>query len=457
MPPTSESTHLFLSPITHPKDHIWFKSNVNLGESTLRNFVRDMAATVGLKGDYTNKSGRVKGITRMCVARVPLKTIALNTGHKNMKSIERYNWVKALDARVARALARPDSGERVFKKHYEVEVAQWHAANGGVQPQQSIQFSEVSNQGARVDFSFSSLPDCSLRGDPILAIENVGGKSISPSSSSPRPVLIGSTSTEPVSIVPALVSQVNFRASLDVPIQHVSAPLTSDTIPVDLCNTPITSIPTSSPTSTPVDAPMELQNAPVTASPTSSLISNLENPLDCTPSTPLRPLSASTPVQPLPCSTPSSSLPLATPTSLVEEEMRFWSQYNFDDEGDNGSLSVEKITEAPQGTIFAMQKNLALLRRENAILRDSLAALQQQASLQEQVVNQKQAAHQYQAAHQQQVRYHQQSSLVNHESSRNHQPFFQQQQQNQHASNGYRYPYMVSKSRFFINSLLLST
>ncbi|KAG0562887.1 hypothetical protein KC19_9G179800 [Ceratodon purpureus] len=91
-----------------------------------------------------------------------------------------------------------------------------------------------------------------------------------------------------------------------------------------------------------------------------------------------------------------------------------------------------------------MQKNLALLRRENAILRDSLATLQQQASLQEQVVHQKQAAHhQYQAAHeQQQVRYHQQPAPVNHEPSRNHQPFFQQQRQNQHASNGYCYPYM---------------
>lgn len=51
MPPTSESTHIFLSPITHPEDHIWFKSNVNLGESMLRNFVRDMAAAAGLKGD----------------------------------------------------------------------------------------------------------------------------------------------------------------------------------------------------------------------------------------------------------------------------------------------------------------------------------------------------------------------------------------------------------------------
>lgn len=60
-------------------------------------------------------------------------------------------------------------------------------------------------------------------------------------------------------------------------------------------------------------------------------------------------------MHPLPCSTP-----LATPTSLVEEEMRFWSQYNFDDEGDNDSLPVEKITEAPKGTIFAMQKNFAL-------------------------------------------------------------------------------------------------
>ena len=49
-----------------------------------------------------------------------------------MKSIERYNRVKALDARAARALARPDNGERVFEKHCEVEAAQWHATNGAL-------------------------------------------------------------------------------------------------------------------------------------------------------------------------------------------------------------------------------------------------------------------------------------------------------------------------------------
>ena len=135
MPPTSESAHLFLSPIFHPKDNIWFKSNVNLGKSTLWNFVQDMARAAGLKGNYTNKSGRIICITRMCVARVQLRTIALNTGSKNMKSIERYNRVKELDARAAQLLARLDNGEKVFEEHYEVEVEKWDAANGGVQPQ----------------------------------------------------------------------------------------------------------------------------------------------------------------------------------------------------------------------------------------------------------------------------------------------------------------------------------
>lgn len=91
--------------------------------------------------------------------------------------------------------------------------------------------------------------------------------------------------------------------------------------------------------------------------------------------------------------------------------MRFWLQYNFDDEGDNGFLSVDKITEAWQGTRFAMQKTWL------CYLEGFLATLQQQTSLQEQVVHHKQAAHQYQATHQQQqVRYHQQSTLLNHES-----------------------------------------
>jgi len=68
---------------------------------------------------------------------------------------------------------------------------QWHVAISSLQPQQSIQFFEVSNQGAKVDLSFSSLFDCSLSGDPILAIKNVGGESILPSLSSPRLVSIG--------------------------------------------------------------------------------------------------------------------------------------------------------------------------------------------------------------------------------------------------------------------------
>jgi hypothetical protein len=69
MPKYSNARHLFLSSkkfkdqIVIEADPIWFKKNVNLGESTIQTFFHDMAIRVGLKGNYTNKSSRVINIT----------------------------------------------------------------------------------------------------------------------------------------------------------------------------------------------------------------------------------------------------------------------------------------------------------------------------------------------------------------------------------------------------------
>ena len=73
-------------------------------------------------------------------------------------------------------------------------------------------------------------------------------------------------------------------------------------------------------------------------------------------------------------------------SSLVEEEMQFWSKFNFEAEGVDFCLPTTTIVEAPKGTRFAMQRNVALLQRENAILKNSLVqVMQQQSSLEEQL------------------------------------------------------------------------
>lgn len=106
MPDDCLDKHLFLSPIQHPKNNVWFENIVNLGESTLWHVIRTMAPSAGLVGDFTNKSGRVTTITRMRIANVSEYVIAANSGHKNIASSERYYRVKALKVRAAQALAR---------------------------------------------------------------------------------------------------------------------------------------------------------------------------------------------------------------------------------------------------------------------------------------------------------------------------------------------------------------
>ena len=65
----------------------------------------------------------------------------------------------------------------------------------------------------------------------------------------------------------------------------------------------------------------------------------------------------------------------ATPDSLVEHEMQFWVQYIIENPCDdlNVMFTPPTLAEASEGTRFAMQKNVALMRRENAVLKQQLS------------------------------------------------------------------------------------
>ena len=159
MPLNPKSDHLFLSPIKNPKDRVWFKGSINLGEGSLRHFLRDMADAIGLEGDYSNKSGRVTTITHMSIRCVPPETIASNTGHKNLSSIQRYNRIESLKTKVAQNLIRPGvHGD--FHSEYEIEVAECHKANKSANHQSTITLNEENGGNYEVGFEFivSSAP-----------------------------------------------------------------------------------------------------------------------------------------------------------------------------------------------------------------------------------------------------------------------------------------------------------
>jgi hypothetical protein len=52
---------------------------------------KQMATIVGIQKDITNKSGRVTSITQMAMAQVPPEVMALTTGHRNLKTLGRYD------------------------------------------------------------------------------------------------------------------------------------------------------------------------------------------------------------------------------------------------------------------------------------------------------------------------------------------------------------------------------
>lgn len=299
MPKNSDQGHLFLSPIQHPKTIVWFKKNTNLGESTLRHFVRDMAAAAGLTGDYTNKSGRVTAITRMCIAEVPLEDIASNSGHMALSSIQRYDRSKILRNRATQNLARPNSNSepRNFQRHYEIEVSDWHEANTASRSQ-SLLITEHGDCGQKLDIEFRTLPSGTQ--PPIINSDPPSSIPIRASNSSSRPC---------------------FRPNID-----------------------------------------DAEPAPV-------LVSQ--------------------PIATAPVSQPFATVTQATPASLVEEEMQFWAQYFIENPCDDLNdimFTSPRVAEALKGTRFAMQKNVALLCRENAVLKQQLCeASQRQSSFQQQL------------------------------------------------------------------------
>lgn len=50
-----------------------------------------------------------------------------------------------------------------------------------------------------------------------------------------------------------------------------------------------------------------------------------------------------------------------TPITLIDEKLKFWSQYNFDVDSDDHLLPLEKAIKAPSNTMFAMQRNFVVL------------------------------------------------------------------------------------------------
>lgn len=131
MPSNSEHGHLFLAAIVNPRSNIWFRSGINVGESAMRNWMRQMCKTVGLVGDFTNKSGRVTAISRMSAGMVPRKAIASVTGHRDEKTLERYDRTLQLQQNAAQALCREpydeDGNPLTYEDHYRRQMEHYHA------------------------------------------------------------------------------------------------------------------------------------------------------------------------------------------------------------------------------------------------------------------------------------------------------------------------------------------
>jgi hypothetical protein len=237
-----------------------------------------MAATAGLVGDFTNKSGRVTRVTRMYAGGVPLEIIASNTGHKNLNSIERYNRVNCLKTRVAQAFARPENQGSSFQDHLNLELSTWRDANVGT--------------------SQSSL---ALNGDSVAAndLEAIVGN-----------LGYSNFATHKGALAPARICPPN---------RNPSRP--SFTTKDDGCNA----------------RPMLLGSNFHSAHETERI-----------------------------------------PAVLVEEEMRFLSEYyEFFGNDDFGEIHAPThVPEAPTRIRFAMQRSLALFRRENSRLRDQLCEAQ---------------------------------------------------------------------------------
>ena len=90
-----------------------------------------MAKNVGLTGDITNKSRRVTSVMQMLATWVPNDMIAKETGHCNLKTLDRYDRVAILKAKARQnLLCQPyDPVTKIlmtFEDYYNLVMMEYH-------------------------------------------------------------------------------------------------------------------------------------------------------------------------------------------------------------------------------------------------------------------------------------------------------------------------------------------
>jgi len=120
-----------LSPIHNTRSIVWYKKGIHVGESIVRRWIKGIIANAKIEGDFTNKSGQVTAITHMLIAQAPRDIITRVIGHRNDKTLARYNQSAFLKQKVAQALSRQlydttTGGTLNFDGHYQKELQGWH-------------------------------------------------------------------------------------------------------------------------------------------------------------------------------------------------------------------------------------------------------------------------------------------------------------------------------------------
>jgi hypothetical protein len=160
------NTHCFCTPIQHPIAH-WFKVKSNVSAGTLGKYIAKMCNNCGIHGDFTNNSCRATQISRMVAQGVPVDVIQSVTGHKNPKSLKRYDRTGIVRHISAQRAARGGFNEN-YQDHLNSEMEHWKVlATGGALPtgggnenklqEWNLEFDNLLNFGAD---AIHVIPEC---------------------------------------------------------------------------------------------------------------------------------------------------------------------------------------------------------------------------------------------------------------------------------------------------------
>ena len=158
MPDISKDSHIFLQATPNPASHIWFRKNINVSKGVLAVIIASMAAKVGLVGDFTNKSCRSTSISRMITNGVPKDVIVIVTGHKNPKSLKRYDWTSIV-CHISALQASCQHAEMSYKDLLHRNMDYWKRKNGLNLTLLSSR-SGLGIEGSRIQLDFSQFVDC---------------------------------------------------------------------------------------------------------------------------------------------------------------------------------------------------------------------------------------------------------------------------------------------------------